>query len=233
MPEIPNIEHWFQPHVLRQISALRWHIDDFLDTKQAREIAECAFLSCIRGWSNADPVPVSGLEVTRHIMEKRKSGFFPDVRRQYVNVLSRTLASIEDYSRQLESKVFVPMLLASSQGNDRKLLKKIPEFLTGFCTLKRRRFYARDEGRDGVNVYTDNVPSDDRAFDEQCARTAKRVEYSIARFRKGFDQKSRNRRMKFGGIAEKIVREALIIFTKSVSRYLHETQNPPCPHRKD
>jgi hypothetical protein len=112
-PDIPNIEHWFEPHVLRQISALRWEIKNFLRNAQAREIAECTFLSCIRGWSNADPVPFSGLEVTHYIKEKRKNGFFPDVRRQYATALAKTVASIDDYSRLVKSKSFVPIVLNS------------------------------------------------------------------------------------------------------------------------
>jgi methylase of polypeptide subunit release factors len=112
-PDIPNIEHWFEPHVLRQISALRWQIGESLGTTHAGEIAECAFLSCIRGWSNADPVPVSGLEVTRHIKQKRKNGFFPDVRRQYRMALAKTLASIEDYSLRIKSKSLVPVVVNS------------------------------------------------------------------------------------------------------------------------
>ena len=143
-PDIPNINHWFEPHVLRHISALRWHIGACLDTKQAREIAECAFLSCIRGWSNADPVPVSGLEVTRHIKEKRKNGFFPDVRRQYGNVLSRTVASIEDYSRQLESRAFVPVAANSDAERFLRRTRKVydslmtsPPYLTAVDYYRR------------------------------------------------------------------------------------------------
>jgi methylase of polypeptide subunit release factors len=113
VPDIPNINHWFEPHVLCEVSTLRSQIDHFLHDAHARDIAECVFLSCIRGWSNADPVPVSGLEVTRHIKEKRKHGFFPDVRRQYTIALTKTLASIDDYSQRMKSKAFVPVVVNS------------------------------------------------------------------------------------------------------------------------
>ena len=99
VPRIPNIDHWFEAHVLREIAIVWQEINkSTLLTGVARNIARCAFLACIRGWSNADPVPVSGLEVTKHIREKRSAGFFPDVIRQYLVALRRTAEAVKSFS---------------------------------------------------------------------------------------------------------------------------------------
>jgi hypothetical protein len=65
VPEIPNIEHWFKRHVIIDLSRL---LDLLRDGIHLPEREQNFFLACyaatIRRVSNADPAPVSGLEVT-------------------------------------------------------------------------------------------------------------------------------------------------------------------------
>lgn len=144
IPDIPNIGHWFEPHVLDQIAALQWHIDNKLTGSQTRQIAKCAFLNCIRGWSNADPVPVSGLEVTKHIREKRKNGFHPDVKRQYIVALTKTLASIETYSARLEAKSLIPTVIQSdASGFLRRTRQTYDSLITSPPYLTAVDYYRR------------------------------------------------------------------------------------------
>ncbi len=64
-PEIPNIEHWFKRHVIIDLSRLLGLLKDgvHLDTRERNFFLAC-FAAIIRRVSNADPAPVSGLEVT-------------------------------------------------------------------------------------------------------------------------------------------------------------------------
>jgi hypothetical protein len=65
IPEIPNSEHWFRRHVLVDLARLFWAINEAdLDRQRMAFFKACA-ASIIRKVSNADPAPVSGLEVTR------------------------------------------------------------------------------------------------------------------------------------------------------------------------
>jgi hypothetical protein len=79
----------------------------------ARQIAKCAFLSCVRNWSNADPVPVSGLEVTKHIKLKRADGFYPDVKMQYITSLRRLSLSIQQFSETIDGRRSAPIITQS------------------------------------------------------------------------------------------------------------------------
>jgi hypothetical protein len=64
-PEIPNIEHWFKRHVTIDLSRLLGLLKDgvHLDIRERNFFLAC-FASIVRRVSNADPAPVSGLEVT-------------------------------------------------------------------------------------------------------------------------------------------------------------------------
>lgn len=65
VPAIPNIDHWFKRHVILDLSALL-HIlrDEVPLAKSERHFFLACFAAIIRRVSNADPSPVSGLEVT-------------------------------------------------------------------------------------------------------------------------------------------------------------------------
>ena len=65
IPEIPNIEHWFKRHVIIDLARLLDVLKNGarLDLKE-RDFFLACFASTIRRVSNADPAPVSGLEVT-------------------------------------------------------------------------------------------------------------------------------------------------------------------------
>lgn len=74
IPDIPNIKHWFRTYVAIDLAQIRRAIltCDIGDDLRAFFLA--CFASIIRNASNADPVPVSGLEVTKHMLERDKKG---------------------------------------------------------------------------------------------------------------------------------------------------------------
>ncbi len=67
IPRIPNITHWFRTHVILDLAKLRSAILELRTTASVRDFFLACFASIIRNASNADPVPVSGLEVTAHM----------------------------------------------------------------------------------------------------------------------------------------------------------------------
>lgn len=74
VPAIPQIEHWFRRYVIVDLAKIKREISR-LDTSQANALfLDVVFASIIRNSSNADPVPVSGLEVTSHMKRKDEEG---------------------------------------------------------------------------------------------------------------------------------------------------------------
>ena len=71
IPELPRMMHWFRRRVVVQLAAIRRLVE--LPTT-SREFARLCFAATIRNSSNADPVPVSGLEVTSHMRAKEAAG---------------------------------------------------------------------------------------------------------------------------------------------------------------
>lgn len=67
VPPIPHLAHWFRNYVSVDLGRIRKVILFLPVPETHREFMLLCFGSMIRGASNADPVPVSGLEVTAHM----------------------------------------------------------------------------------------------------------------------------------------------------------------------
>ncbi|MDE0096810.1 MAG: DNA methyltransferase [Gammaproteobacteria bacterium] len=74
LPNIPNIKHWFRNYVLIDLATIRREISLASIPSRHREFFWLCFGSIIRNSSNADPVPVSGLEVTSYMLKLEKKG---------------------------------------------------------------------------------------------------------------------------------------------------------------
>jgi methylase of polypeptide subunit release factors len=64
VPAIPNIFHWFRRYVIVDIARILWAIGQLNLTVQELQFFQACTVAIIRRVSNADPDPVSGLEVT-------------------------------------------------------------------------------------------------------------------------------------------------------------------------
>lgn len=73
VPKIPNLQHWFRRRVTIQLAAIKARIDRHRGTPEHLFFDLC-FAAIIRNASNADPVPVSGLEVTGHMRNREREG---------------------------------------------------------------------------------------------------------------------------------------------------------------
>ena len=74
VPQIPNMAHWFDGPCHRDCRAnVRTILRAFGSRRSHQRVFLLCFASIIRSASNADPVPVSGLEVTAHM----RSGGMP------------------------------------------------------------------------------------------------------------------------------------------------------------
>ena len=75
IPPLPNLFHWFRKYVIVDLAVIKRAISDIEGVSPShRAILMLAFASTIRKASNADPVPVSGLEVTKHMRKREAKG---------------------------------------------------------------------------------------------------------------------------------------------------------------
>ncbi len=73
-PPLPNLRHWFRKYVTVDLCRIRAAIDSLRCSRGDRDFFLLVFCSIIRSASNADPVPVSGLEVTHHMKKRDAAG---------------------------------------------------------------------------------------------------------------------------------------------------------------
>src|SRR5258708_2763495 len=74
IPDIPNLFHWFRRYVIVDLARIRHSIDRLPVSGVERDFFLLCFASILRNASNADPVPVSGLEVTSHMKARDAKG---------------------------------------------------------------------------------------------------------------------------------------------------------------
>jgi SAM-dependent methyltransferase len=74
VPAIPNISHWFRRSVIVDLARINHCVQKLDSPATHRDFFMLCFASIVRSSSNADPVPVSGLEVTAHMKRKDETG---------------------------------------------------------------------------------------------------------------------------------------------------------------
>ncbi len=72
IPPIPNITHWLRRYVIADLARISWAIDQLTLAERERLFFRTCLASVIRRVSNADPDPVSGLEVTSIQAERNR-----------------------------------------------------------------------------------------------------------------------------------------------------------------
>lgn len=103
-PDIPNIQHWFRRYVLLDLARIISRISH--RTGVERTFFQLCFASMIRAASNADPVPVSGLEVTAHMLKLDSQGRVIDPFALFSKAVERCLAAVTSEPRgKSQSKV--------------------------------------------------------------------------------------------------------------------------------
>jgi tRNA G10 N-methylase Trm11 len=106
VPDIPKIEHWFRNYVIVDLARILKTIES-LDIPRAHvDFLRLCFAASIRNSSNADPVPVSGLEVTRHMRQKDREGRIVNPYQIFGRIVERNLSALDEFCAQSSPKVF-------------------------------------------------------------------------------------------------------------------------------
>lgn len=96
-PAIPNLEHWFRRYVIVDLARILSEIEGLHVRAGVRDLLRVVFASTIRGASNADPVPVSGLERTKHMIARDKDGRLINPVALFARKLHRALDDVKNY----------------------------------------------------------------------------------------------------------------------------------------
>jgi 16S rRNA G966 N2-methylase RsmD len=111
LPKIPRLSHWFRNYVSVDLARILAIIQVTKVSEENRILFLLAFASTIRNVSNADPVPVSGLEVTSHMLRKDAAGRRINPFDVFVSRLRKTVDAVVAFSQAITPEV-VPEVIA-------------------------------------------------------------------------------------------------------------------------
>lgn len=97
VPEIPSITHWFRNYVLVDLARIVAEIDSLDAPASHVDFFRLCFGAIIRNASNADPVPVSGLEVTAHMKRKDRAGRIVNPFELFTRAVERNVQAIRQF----------------------------------------------------------------------------------------------------------------------------------------
>ena len=103
VPEIPNLFHWFRKYVILDMARIRGAIQALQAPNTHKDFFNLCFASIVRAASNADPVPVSGLEVTSYMKRKDEEGRIIDPFALFDRSISKALSAISEYRRKVSN----------------------------------------------------------------------------------------------------------------------------------
>ena len=96
-PDIPNLMHWFRRYVIIDLARILSRIEMANIPETHRAFFRLLHASIIRNASNADPVPVSGLEVTAWMKKRDAAGRQINPFELYLRATERSLLAVEEY----------------------------------------------------------------------------------------------------------------------------------------
>ena len=130
IPDIPNLMHWFRRYVIIDLARIAHRIDRAGIPGTHRAFFRLVFASIIRNASNADPVPVSGLEVTAHMRALDAAGRLVDPFKLFRKAVGKGLVAVEDYRNAARPGSKVRVIEADSASLGRRLRRQADAVIT-------------------------------------------------------------------------------------------------------
>lgn len=110
LPGIPNIDHWFRRYVQIDLARISESIRRAKIPSSHRYLLQLCFAAIIRSASNADPVPVSGLEVTAHMKRRDAAGRIVNPFLLFRQAVERTVNAVgelqADFAAEVSARAF-------------------------------------------------------------------------------------------------------------------------------
>jgi hypothetical protein len=121
VPAIPNLFHWFRRYAIVDLARIARTIEQLDAPATHRELFRVVFASIIRAASNADPVPVSGLEVTAYMKRREAAGRLIDPFELFTQALSRAIQACESFAERAPSG----MRAVATEGDATRLRERV------------------------------------------------------------------------------------------------------------
>ncbi|UAJ10621.1 TRM11 family SAM-dependent methyltransferase [Glacieibacterium megasporae] len=140
IPELPRMNHWFRRRVVLQLAAIRRLVEVH---SPSREFARLCFAAIIRNASNADPVPVSGLEVTSHMRAKEEAGRSVDPYGLMIATLRKTSQAVNEFADHRDGVHRARVAIADARTIDGGTAGRIDAVITSPPYLTAVDYYRR------------------------------------------------------------------------------------------
>lgn len=114
MPDIPRMEHWFRRYVAVDLARVFDCIHRLAMPTSHRAFLRLCFASILRASSNADPVPVSGLEVTSYMLRRDEAGRIVNPFELLRIAVRKGLDAAEEYCGAVSGRVVVGASVANA-----------------------------------------------------------------------------------------------------------------------
>jgi hypothetical protein len=114
VPMIPNLLHWFRRYVIVDLARIHREISSLSILPSHKDFLKLCFASIIRSASNADPVPVSGLEVTSHMKHKDEQGRLVNPFELFAKAVKKALPAVEEFCSVADPNARVNAIVADS-----------------------------------------------------------------------------------------------------------------------
>lgn len=130
VPAISNLYHWFRRYVVVDLARIYQSIRRLPVPEDHRDFLRLCFASVIRAASNADPVPVSGLEVTAHMKRKDAAGRIINPFALLEKALKRSVSAVVAYQSVARFDVGIEAFTADATRISDHLLSPIDAVIT-------------------------------------------------------------------------------------------------------
>ena len=130
IPAIPNLFHWFRRYVIIDLARISKCIHEATIPRSHQEFFLLIFASIIRNTSNADPVPVSGLEVTSHMKAVEQSGRLINPFLLLERAYAKAFDAIHEYQRITNPKCRINVICADATRLTSRIRRTVDAVIT-------------------------------------------------------------------------------------------------------
>lgn len=130
VPAIPNLFHWFRAYIVLDLARLLRAIDTLQVPQSHRDFFRLCFASMLRNASNADPVPVSGLEVTAHMKRIDARGRVINPFALLRKTVTASIGAAAEYRSRVDARVRVTAFRADAMHVSSRIRQPVNAVIT-------------------------------------------------------------------------------------------------------
>ena len=130
VPVIPNLLHWFRRYVVIDLARMFNRVNQIEIPETHRAFFRLIFASVLRKVSNADPVPVSGLEVTSHMKHLDEEGRYINPVDAFSKAVGKAISSMEAFWEACPPSSRVSVLQADARYLTSRMRSQVDAVIT-------------------------------------------------------------------------------------------------------